>query len=166
MPVAPFFCRDEKQISINFNGGYIDLKWLKKCQKKLNYLIDNLDKQFIQKYNKDIDDYLNSLNSWNPNHDYPKSERIKQTGYIYLIKQDNYYKIGRAKEIKIRIKRYITENPNPLKIILQIKVNDYVKTETELLQQYKKKQFRGEWFLLNSNDVKEIKNYLTELKQE
>lgn len=88
--------------------------------------------------------------------------RIKKEGYIYLIKSDKYYKIGRAKSIKDRMRAYRTENPKETSILIQEKVDDYIGIEAELLKMFAHKNHRGEWFFLNKKDVELIKKYLDE----
>jgi len=163
IPISPFFCEDKKgKIFITFNGGHINLSKLKKCRKALNFLIESLDNKVIRALNTEIDlsnkqYYKEQMNELEPT-------IPKKIGYVYLIKQDKYYKIGRAQNIKSRVKIYKTENPKPIKIILQNQVDDYIKVETELLRKYKHKQYRGEWFLLNNQDVKDIEQCLNKVK--
>jgi len=52
-------------------------------------------------------------------------KRRKEKGYIYLIKSQRYYKIGISKNVKKRVKKFITENPNEIKVIHTYKSNDY-----------------------------------------
>ena len=81
-------------------------------------------------------------------------------GFIYILKSKNLYKIGRAKYPNDRIKTYTTENPFGIKIILLKEVKNYIQTEVDLLKKFKDKHFKGEWFKLNENDVREIKDIL------
>lgn len=94
----------------------------------------------------------------------PKWERKITEGYIYVIKVNEYFKIGKSTDIKTRIKRYITENPYEIKVIIFKKVKDHTKTENYLLKRFKNKKHKNEWFLLDDNDLVSIKNYL-ELKE-
>ena len=122
---------------------------------------------------KDSDNAFKALSIWEKeriernhkacvaNHYEYEKEKInnKLVGFIYLIKSLNLYKIGRAKTEK-RIETYRTENPHGLKLITMVKVNDYVGVEKILLEKYKSKNFKGEWFKLVSSDIKEIKELL------
>lgn len=81
-------------------------------------------------------------------------------GYIYVIKQDKYYKIGKSRGKKGLKKRYATENPNPLEVLICKKVSDYSEIEKKIHKKFEKKRFRGEWFLLDGDDVQEIKDIL------
>jgi hypothetical protein len=88
----------------------------------------------------------------------------KERGYIYLLKDGDYYKIGKAKRPKDRLKTYRTENPRETQIILCEKVSDYTQTEKELLSLFKSKNHKGEWFKLDSEDIDKIKKYISEVK--
>jgi asparagine N-glycosylation enzyme membrane subunit Stt3 len=96
------------------------------------------------------------------------NENIKKyeekDGYIYLIKTNNKYKIGKTLKIKERIIKYKTENPNKIKVILCEKVVNYSKNEKILLDCFKEKNIRGEWFKLNKNDVEYIRIFLNNNK--
>ena len=86
--------------------------------------------------------------------------KISTRGYIYLIKSNNLYKIGRAKNLKSRIKTYQTENPFGIEVIFQKEVDDYIGTEKDLLTRFENKRERGEWFKLNNEDIQWIKENL------
>jgi len=91
-----------------------------------------------------------------------KSKTLK-SGYVYLLKSNNLYKIGRTTSFKSRMKKYTTENPFGIKLILQKKVDDYIGIEKKLLDKFKEKQVRGEWFKLNKGDIKEFKKMVNEI---
>lgn len=91
-----------------------------------------------------------------------KPIKAKKEGYIYLIKSEEYCKIGRAKSFKDRLITYRTENPKEIEVLIQIKVDDCVGIESELLDKYKHKNHRGEWFLLDGQDINDIKKFLNE----
>lgn len=81
----------------------------------------------------------------------------KEKGFVYILKSRNLYKIGRAQYIKSRIKTYRTENPFGIRVIFQKEVDDYIKVEASLLDTFKDKKVRGEWFKLDKEDIKWIK---------
>ena len=93
----------------------------------------------------------------------PKPIRIIK-GYIYLIQVHKYFKIGKTLDIKMRIRKYIAENPYEIKVIIFKKVKNYTKAETQLLKKFRKKKYRNEWFLLNENDTRVLKDFLDKLK--
>ena len=82
---------------------------------------------------------------------------IKQkTGYIYILESQGYYKIGKTINIKSRISKYTTENPNEINIIHTFKADNYTKEEERLHKKFKKKNHRGEWFDLDEKDINYI----------
>jgi hypothetical protein len=92
-----------------------------------------------------------------------KKKQRAVEGYVYIIKSAGIYKIGRCKSTKSRFKTYKTENPHPIKIILQEKVSDYMGVEDHLLGMFKDKKVRGEWFKLDKNDLEKAREYLSSL---
>ena len=95
---------------------------------------------------------------------YKEEEKIEnkqeQSGFIYVIKSKNLYKIGRALDSVSRIKTYKTENPFGIKVILQKFTDDYIEKEKEFLKKFQAKQVRGEWFKLGKEDINWIKQNL------
>jgi len=83
----------------------------------------------------------------------------KQKGYVYVVKSQNNYKIGRAKNLDSRIKKYITENPHEIEVVFSKFVDDYVEEERKLLKMFESFWIRGEWFNLNEEDIIKIKQY-------
>jgi hypothetical protein len=84
-----------------------------------------------------------------------KNPKLK--GFIYVVKSKNLYKIGRAKHPKSRIKTYRTENPFGITVIFQKEVDDYVGIEEKLLDTFKEKRIKGEWFNLTPENIQWIK---------
>ena len=89
-----------------------------------------------------------------------RKERIPKKGFIYLIESNSLYKIGRCQNPRDRIKAYKTENPFGIKVIFQKEVDDYIDKEAKLLKKFKDKNYRGEWFKLNEEDIKWTKQNL------
>lgn len=89
--------------------------------------------------------------------------KSKISGYIYIIKCKNFYKIGRTKSFKNRLNDYNDAYPFKIKVIRQIQVDDYVKVETTLLRKFRHKRVKGEWFKFSNDDLvqlnKEVDKY-------
>jgi len=83
-------------------------------------------------------------------------KKIKKPGYIYLLKSGGLHKIGRAGNFNQRLKFYKTENPFKTEVITQFYVEDSVKTERFLLDAFKNKKVKGEWFNLNDKDIQKF----------
>lgn len=73
--------------------------------------------------------------------------------YVCIDVCSGLFKIGRATDVKKRIKQLSVANPN-LELILTIKGNH----ETELHHKYASKREKSEWFRLSKEDIVEIKN--------
>lgn len=76
--------------------------------------------------------------------------------FIYLIKSNNFYKIGVAKNLTDRLNNYKTHNPHEL-ILIDFKISEnYKMFERKISWKYRNKTHRGEWFLLSKSEVKSI----------
>jgi len=84
-----------------------------------------------------------------------------KTGYIYVIKSQDNYKIGVTNNIKTRTKKYITESPHKIKVIISAKANDYLNKERFLHNYFKESRIRGEWFSLTEQDIQTITAYIS-----
>ena len=160
MPLSIFFIfNKDKNLELFFNGQEVSLDEIKKAKKCLDKFLKEITKEEINKYNYKIKERIvTEMKELNSNNKIPRNKIIK--GYIYIIKSKNLYKIGRAINIRNRVKTYRTENPFGIKVILQQKVNDYIGIETKLLKKFKSKQVKGEWFKLNKQDIEQIKQFL------
>ena len=134
--------------------------------KEIDSIIDRLqrlknemtDKEINEQNKKEWEEQMHNMEEANKLSHNDLKTKIK--GYIYLLKSRNLYKIGRAKDIRNRIKTYKTENPFGIEVIFQKKVNDYVGVETKLLKKFKDKQIRGEWFELDKKDIQKIESFI------
>lgn len=115
-----------------------------------NFKKENSNEEIIKHNNKREYEIFNPIKTI--------KKPIPQSGYIYIIKSNNIYKIGRAKNTKYRFNAYRAENPFEIEVVFKKQVDDYIKKETELLRIFKEKNIRGEWFSLSSSDIDFIKN--------
>lgn len=86
-----------------------------------------------------------------------KKRKIK--GYIYILKFEKYYKIGKTININKRLEIISPEMPEKPKIIRSYKSGNIDKDEKYLHEIYKEKRTNGEWFLLSDDDLQEIDKY-------
>jgi len=85
---------------------------------------------------------------------------ISTPGFIYVIKSNRLYKIGKTIDLKSRERKYITENPFGIELVYSKLVSDYSKYERKLLDHFKDKLILGnEWFKLTDKDLTFIKQY-------
>lgn len=88
----------------------------------------------------------------------------KKRGYVYLLKTSGKYKIGRTVKPDVRLKKYQTENPEPIEVAQLEMVYDYIGVEQQLLRDYAEKNIHGEWFDLNDKDIESIEKTLRQHK--
>ena len=72
---------------------------------------------------------------------------------IYVMKCEQYYKIGYAKDPQKRLKAIQTSNPHLVSLVLVVHPFDAIRIEGELLSRFHSKRVKGEWFTLDSEDV-------------
>lgn len=152
------FLEENKEYMLSFNGNEITNKTMFEIDCLESAIINfrkNVTKQDISEYNKElVKDFVLDMSK---SRDKKKTLK-KERGFVYIYKQDIYYKIGKSKSEIERKKRYITENPNEIDVILVIKTEDYTYLEKILHKRFSKKRYRGEWFILTDNDIKLLKN--------
>ena len=76
-----------------------------------------------------------------------------QEGFVYLMKWEDEYKIGKAVNVERRQKRIERELGREITVLHRIFSNDYTKAEADLHRKYKDKCLHGEWFSLNDDDL-------------
>lgn len=132
------------------------------CFIKFDYIVTYIPFAFSD---EDIIKYNNG-EFYNKDKIYDKHKITKnEQGFIYVIKIDNYYKIGKSKNIKRRFGEYTRLFKEPELVICEY-VNNYDEVEIELHEIFGEKRTRGEWFMLSKNDIKRIKSILREDKAE
>lgn len=78
-------------------------------------------------------------------------------GNIYLISINNeYYKIGYAKDVAKRISYMQVSCPYPIELTHIIVTEHTIRLETMLHRRYQDKHVQGEWFRLTHEDVADI----------
>lgn len=161
MPESVFFhIKENGGYDLGFNGETIP------SMRELTLMKETLERFISDATDEDIEEYNKSLISEQRRIMEAENMRIvkkiirKFRGFIYLIKLNGKYKIGRAKNPTTRFKFYKTENPEPIEVVLCKEVEDYVKAESKLLKMFKHKQYRGEWHSLDDEDIKKINETL------
>jgi hypothetical protein len=74
-------------------------------------------------------------------------------GYIYIIKADDRYKIGKARQLGSRLDTHSSSSPYPIELIAQEHVADYSGVEHLLHRLFKDKEVKPEWFHLTQDDL-------------
>lgn len=88
------------------------------------------------------------------------NEFNREAGFVYILKSEFGYKIGKSKDISKRNKIFEVKLPFPFKITHYIKTIHYHLLEKQLHEKYHDKLINGEWFELNENDINELRVYL------
>lgn len=134
------------------SSGYLPMK------KEISQLIDFLlelkrrDDNFINEHNQNLFDEARALEKRFQDKDGPYL-----SGYVYVLKSKNLYKIGRCQDFKNRLRSYKTQNPFGISLIIKKKFTDCETKEKSLLLKFKKKQEKGEWFKLAKIDIEWIR---------
>ena len=83
----------------------------------------------------------------------------KEIGEVYLYKSGRYYKIGKTFDAVRRGKELRILLPERTELIHSIKTDDPSGIEAYWHKRFEAKRMQGEWFNLNSNDVKMFKRW-------
>jgi hypothetical protein len=81
-------------------------------------------------------------------------------GYIYFVRENlfGHTKVGRSRNLEKRLRIFAAELPFETQLLYYIKTYNYEKVELEFHKLFSSKRVRGEWFLLNNEDIEKIKN--------
>ena len=81
-------------------------------------------------------------------------------GFVYVVKCAGYYKIGATRNATQRIARFETSYPHDLKVHRVAHVQNMSLVESSLHTRFADKRVKGEWFNLDSNDLRVIARLL------
>lgn len=127
-----------------------DFSWLKE---EIESLKPTLSEEYIDEHNAKM------AAQW-----FETTAGYKDTsGYVYFVRQWEYVKIGKAKKLNERYRRYVTENPNEVELIHYIESDDALASEREFQARFKEKHYRWEWFKLDDSDLEIIKGFVDEV---
>lgn len=83
----------------------------------------------------------------------------KTPGSVYIFEHGKYYKIGKTMDTVRRGNELKILLPESLNLIHEIKTDDPSGVETYWHKRFESKRMNGEWFNLNSNDIKAFKRW-------
>lgn len=76
--------------------------------------------------------------------------------YLYLLKCQQFYKIGIANDVQSRLTQLSTGNPFDLDVLAVYGFSNASPVETAIHQRYSGVRQRGEWFSLDEHDLLDI----------
>jgi hypothetical protein len=76
--------------------------------------------------------------------------------YLYLIKCQQFYKIGIANDVQSRLAQLSTGNPFELQVIRVFGYENAEVVERAIHQRFSQNRRRGEWFELDTNDLRDF----------
>lgn len=77
-------------------------------------------------------------------------------GYVYVIKSEFGYKIGKTVNLKSRTKLFSVKLPFPIELIHYAWFDDYSQAERNFHERFASQRLEGEWFGLSPEDIDEI----------
>lgn len=80
------------------------------------------------------------------------------SGYVYLLKCQDFYKIGIATDVHKRISGMQTGSPYTILLVASVEVDNPLALEKELHAMYSHRHHRREWFALTEEDVNAIRS--------
>ncbi len=92
--------------------------------------------------------------------DYQFYGSMRAKGFVYLISGLQWTKIGISICPEERIIGISSSVPFEVKIIAIVPTDNMLEMENMLHKKYAHKRVKGEWFLLSSQDIDEIKSYI------
>lgn len=88
---------------------------------------------------------------------FPLRQRKKTWGYVYLMSiNDEYHKIGYARNVKSRLGEMQVSTPYPIKVVHMIVTGNAPLLEVILQNRFADKWVTGEWFKLDQEDIDTI----------
>jgi hypothetical protein len=82
---------------------------------------------------------------------------IATPGYVYVIRSQNGFKIGKTVNMKSRTRLFEVKLPFPIKIEHYAWFENFSDAERSLHEMFRSKRLEGEWFNLDATDIAQIK---------
>ncbi len=87
----------------------------------------------------------------------PQGDAQESPGYVYLLRADRYFKVGRSNSFDRRSRELAIQLPERAETVHVIHTDDAAGIEAYWHRRFSAKRKNGEWFELTANDVKAFK---------
>lgn len=152
--------------------NYLSRESIQETINDLNSILENYDQYFEDYMNDQLDLFVENCLKLKREYGLNIPKTTKKTpavaknpkGYIYVMKNCGYYKIGKAQIGSSRFGEY-TKLPEEPEYVIKVIVGNYNKVETALHERYKNKRLRDggcEWFELEDSDIEEIRDFVNQ----
>lgn len=85
-----------------------------------------------------------------------KSIPIKNPGYVYIVRCNEFYKVGIAHEIKARLSSLQIGNPYKVELMYAFRCNYPRQIEQAIHEMLEDNHIRGEWFELDTDALMDL----------
>lgn len=143
-------------VTTSGNSKMVSKAGIKRIIDHLMYYYVHYDEYYEPLYKKIIEKYEQQKNS----NEKPLPEKDKR-GFVYILKNMGYYKIGRCSHNKTRLGEY-TKLPETPVYELMMYVTDCYEVEAGLHEMFAEKRLRDgrcEWFTLTDGDIEKAHAY-------
>ena len=162
-------CSSEDIRDYSKMGDLIPINFFITLRKDIDIIINNYYDMLLKELNIDLETINNVIKDNQELFDkYIKNKEkesvkkeLPKDGYVYIIKIDNYYKIGISINPKNRLKSFTKLMKEP-EIISLTFCNNYKQVEKELHEMFSDRNTNGEWFTLTDEELDKAIQYLKE----